>query len=113
MSIKNILVAYNGQPGADAALHGAVKKQALYGAHLTGLFAYGSSNLAGRIQPWMPQKVQDALLDVDAQSHQTIRDKFADICRDVPADRQHWIENKGSVQQTVAAYARLHRAGYL
>ncbi len=108
MSIKNILVAYNGLPGADAALHGAVMMQKYYDAHLTGLFAYGNSNLAGRIQPWMPQKVQDAILAVDTQSHQNIRDKFTDICADVPADKKHWIENKGPVQRTLAAYARLY-----
>ena len=108
MSIKNILVAYNGLPGADAALQGAVMMQNHYDAHLTGLFAYGSSSLAGRIQPWMPQKVQDALLDVDTQSHQNIRDKFAEICGDIPADKKHWIENKGPVQRTLAAYARLY-----
>lgn len=108
MSIKNILVAYNGLPGADAALQGAVRMQEHYGAHLTGLFAYGSSSLAGRIQPWMPQKVQDAILDVDTQSHQKIRDKFTETCADIPGDKKHWIENKGPVQQTLAAYARLY-----
>ncbi len=108
MSIKNILVAYNGLPGAEAALNGAIMMQKHYDAHLTGLFAYGDSNLSGRIQPWMPQAVQDALLEVDTQSNQNIRDKFAAACNHVPKDKRHWIENKGPVHRTLAAYARLY-----
>lgn len=108
MSIKNILVAYNGLPSADAALQGAVAMQKHYDAHLTCLFAYGDSNLAGRIQPWMPQKVQDALLEVDTQAIQMIRDKFLERCADIPEDKRHWIENKGPVHRTLAAYARLY-----
>ncbi len=64
MSLKNILVAYNGLPGSGAALHGAVKMQQFYGAHLTGLFAHGSSSLKQQIKPWMPRRVQDAILEV-------------------------------------------------
>jgi nucleotide-binding universal stress UspA family protein len=108
MSIKNILVAYNGLPGAQAALQGAVMMQKHYDAHLTGLFAYGNSALSGRIQPWMPQKVQDAILEVDQRAHQDIRDKFTDMTADISADKKHWIENKGPVQRTLSAFARLY-----
>ena len=108
MSIRNILVAYNGLPAAESALQGAVAMQKHYDAHLTGLFAFGDSNLSGRIQPWMPQKVQDALLEVDSQSSQKIREQFADACSAIPADKRHWSENKGPVHRTLAAYARLY-----
>lgn len=107
MSIKNILVAYNGLPGSGAALHGAVKMQQYYGAHLTGLFAHGGSTLSGQIKPWMPQKVKDAIMDVENQSNEEIVNSFNEICADVPAEKLHWIDSGGSVQQTVAAYARL------
>ncbi|MEL6681775.1 MAG: universal stress protein [Pseudomonadota bacterium] len=108
MSIRNILVAYNGLPSSDAALQGAIAMQKQYDAHLTGLFAYGDSNLATRIQPWMPQKVRDALLETDDQSNQMIRDKFRESCTEISEAKRHWIENKGPVHRTLAAYARLY-----
>lgn len=107
MSIKNILVAYNGLPGSKAALHGAVALQQFYGAHLTGLFAHGGSDLSHQIKPWMPAKVQEAILEVADKSHREVRDTFDEICAPVPEDKLHWIDHTGAVQATVSAYARL------
>ena len=47
MAIKNILVAYNGLPGSEAALSGAVLMQQYFDAHLTGLFAHGGLYFLG------------------------------------------------------------------
>lgn len=108
MAIKNILVAYNGLPGSEAALHGAVAMQQHYDTHLTGLFAHGGSSLSHQIKPWMPQMVKDAIMQVAEQSHSEIREKFDSICAKVPADKLHWIDSGGPVHRTVAAYARLY-----
>jgi nucleotide-binding universal stress UspA family protein len=107
MSIKNILVAYNGLPGSDAALRGAVLMQQFYGAHLTGLFAHGGSTLSHQIKPWMPKTVQTAIMQVEEDAHQDLRLKFDTACAEVPAEKLHWIDSAGPVQRTVAAYARL------
>lgn len=107
MSIKNILVAYNGLPGSGAALHGAVKMQKYYDAHLTGLFAHGGSKLSSQIKPWMPQKVKDAIMEVEDQATDEVLNTFNEICADVPEDKLHWIDSTGAVQETVARYARL------
>ncbi len=107
MSIKNILVAYNGLPGSGAALHGAVKMQQFYDAHLTGLFAHGGSSMSSQIKPWMPQKVKDAIMEVENQPTEEIVKSFNAICADVPAEKLHWIDSAGAVQDTVARYARL------
>lgn len=107
MSIKNILVAYNGLPGSGAALHGAVKMQQYYNAHLTGLFAHGGSSLSHEIKPWMPKRVKAAIMEIENQSNTEIEASFRKICADVPADKLHWIDSAGPVQQTVASYARL------
>ncbi|MEM6886664.1 MAG: universal stress protein [Pseudomonadota bacterium] len=107
MSIKNILVAYNGLPGSEAALRGAVAMQQYYGAHLTGLFAHGGSSLSHQIQPWMPQRVKDAIMEVADRSHSQVLRRFNEICAQVPSEHLHWIDSAGAVQRTVAAYARL------
>ncbi|WP_439154798.1 universal stress protein [Yoonia sp.] len=108
MAIKNILVAYNGLPGSEAALHGAVAIQQHYDTHLTGLFAHGGSKLSHQIKPWMPQKVQDAIMQVEDDSHAELRAKFDQICASVPHEKRHWIDSGGPVHRTVAAYARLY-----
>lgn len=107
MTIKNILVAYNGLPGSNAALRGAVLMQQFYGAHLTGLFAHGNPFLSRQMKPWMPKKVQDALMEVADSPNNEVQDKFNEICASVPQDKLHWIDSGGSVQRTVARYARL------
>ena len=107
MSIKNILVAYNGLPGSGAALHGAIEMQQFYDAHLTGLFAHGGSQLSSQIKPWMPQKVRDAIMEVENQAAEDIARSFRETCAEVPEDKLHWIDSGGPVQQTVARYARL------
>jgi nucleotide-binding universal stress UspA family protein len=107
MAIKNILVAYNGLPGSEAALSGAVMMQKFYDAHLTGLFAHGNSSLSHQIKPWMPKKVQDAILEVAESSHRDVRGKFDTACADIPPEKLHWIDSGGPVQRTVAGYARL------
>lgn len=108
MSIKNILVAYNGLPGSEAALSGAVLMQQYFNAHVTGLFAHGNPFLSRQInRTWMPRKVQDAIMEAADSPTADIQQKFYEICKDVPADKLHWIDSGGAVQRTVARYARL------
>lgn len=107
MSIKNILVAYNGLPGSEAALHGALRMQQYYDAHLTGLFAHGGSQVSGQMKPWMPRKIKSAIMEVEDHASEEIASNFNRICADVPPEKLHWIDNAGPVQQTVTSYARL------
>lgn len=107
MSIKNILVAYNGLPGSNTALRGAVMLQQYYGAHLTGLFAHGNPFLSRQMKPWMPKKVQEAIIEAAESPNKDVQDKFRETCAAVPEDKLHWIDSGGSVQRTVARYARL------
>lgn len=108
MTIKNMLVAYNGLPGSNTALRGAVLMQQYYDSHLTGLFAHGNPFLARQMKPWMPQRVQDALVEASEHPNKDIEEKFRTICAAVPEDKLHWIDSGGPVQRTVANYARLY-----
>lgn len=108
MSIKNILVAYNGLPGSEAALSGAVLMQKYFDAHLTGLFAHGNPVLSRQTkQTWMPRKVQDAIIESADGPTADIKQKFYEVCQDIPEKKLHWIDSGGPVQRTVAQYARL------
>lgn len=108
MSIKNILVAYNGLPGSEAALSGAVLIQQYFDAHVTGLFAHGNPFLSRQMnRSWMPSKIQKAIMEAADSPTADIQQKFHEVCKNVPPEKLHWIDSGGSVQQTVARYARL------
>jgi len=108
MSIKNILVAYNGLPGSEAALSGAVLMQKYFDAHLTGLFAHGNPVLSRQTkQTWMPRKVQDAIIESAEGPTADIQRKFYEACQGISENKLHWIDSGGPVQRTVAQYARL------
>lgn len=107
MTIKNILVAYNGLPGSNAALRGAVMMQQYYGAHLTGLFAHGNPFLSRQMKPWIPKKIQAAIMETAESPNKDMQDKFAEVCATVPPEKLHWIDSGGPVQRTIARYARL------
>lgn len=108
MSLRNILVAYNGLPGSDTALNGAVLIQQYFDAHLTGLFAHGNPFLSRQVKkPWMPRKVQEAIMDVADSPTAEIQQKFDEITAKIPDAKRHWIDSGGSVQRTVARYARM------
>ena len=106
--LKNILVAYNGLPGSDAALKGAVQVQQRFDTDLTGLFAHGNPFLSRQLhKAWMPQKMQDAIVEAADSPSDDIREKFDEICQVVPAEKKTWINSGGSVQTTVTRYSRL------
>lgn len=108
MSIKNILVAYNGLPGSGTALAGAVLMQKHFDAHLTGLFAHGNPVLSRHLKKaWMPRKVQDAVIEAAEGPTADVQQAFFEACKDIPKDKLHWIDNGGAVQRTVARYAQL------
>lgn len=108
MSIKNILVAYNGLPGSEAALSGAVLMQQFFDAHVTGLFAHGNPFLSRQInKAWMPKRVQEAIIEASDSPTADVQRKFAEACQAVPPEKLHWVDSGGSVQRTVARYARL------
>ncbi len=108
MSIRNLLVAYNGLEASQAALSGALLMQRHFGAHLTGLFAHGGSNLSHQLKPWMPTRVQDAILEAETQSARDIESRFRTACEEVPEGMLHWIDSAGAVHRTVAGHARIH-----
>lgn len=108
MAIRNILVAYNGLPGSDAALQGAVEMQKTLDTHLTGLFAHGNPLLSRHLhRTWMPKKLQEAIVEAADSPTAELRDKFDAICADIAPEKRNWIDSGGSVQRTVARYARL------
>ena len=71
MTIRNLLVAYDGGPSADAALHMAALMARKYDAHLTGILAHGSAETYKYMDRWLTDDVRAA---IEANEKDAIRE---------------------------------------
>ena len=65
MTIRNLLIAYNGLGVSQAALRSAKMMQRKYDAHLTGIVAHGGFQLAQKALPWMPESVRSIVRETE------------------------------------------------
>lgn len=108
MSIKNILVAYNGTESSDAALKSALQLRKKYDAHLTGLLAYGVQSANVAVNAWMPKNIESLLDEARHEASKRVRDQFEKITGSVKASEKiHWISAIDQTDATVAKYARM------
>ena len=108
MSIKNLLVAFNGSQSSVAALNVALLMHQKYGAHVTGLLAHKSDKIQLSEQPWMPENLRKTISQLEDQADTSIRKQFMGLCDDrVQPGKIHWISRKGHADTTVAQYARM------
>lgn len=108
MSIKNILLAYNGSEASDAALHMATLMHQAHNAHVTGLLAHGQSRVEDNLRPWMSSGVHDSLLAVEDKLYQEINTHFHELAEGIDSDYCHWIDGRGDADATVAEYANMY-----
>lgn len=109
VSIKNILVAYNGSASSEAAMRLATLMYKKYNAHVTGLLAHQSAQAKLQQETWIPKDLKEMLGKVEASEHSKIKDAFLKLARDTIAeDRLHWIETYGSSDQTISDYSLLY-----
>lgn len=108
MSIKNILLAYNGSEASDAALRMATVMHQADHAHVTGLLAHGLSRIEENLRPWMSAGVHDALLTVEDKVYREIEHHFYELATSIDSHYCHWIDGRGDADTTVAEYARMY-----
>lgn len=108
MSIKNILLAYNGSEASDAALRMATLMHQVDNAHVTGLLAHGQSRVEEHLRPWMSAGVHDSLLAVEDKLYHEINDHFHELTTSIDSNYCHWIDGRGDADTTVAEYARMY-----
>ena len=108
MSIKNLLVAYNGSESSDAAMRLAALMHRKYDAHVTGLLAHQSAQAKLQKETWIPNDLKETLGAVEAEQHGKIKRAFQDHASGVISDdKLHWLETYGSSDQTIADYSLL------
>ena len=109
MSIKSILVAYNGSDSSNAAMGVAKLMHRKYDAHVTGLLAHQSAQARLMEETWIPSELKDTLGSMEEKEHGRIKQAFFDsAAADVAADKLHWIERYGNSDQTIADYSLMY-----
>ncbi|MDO6459535.1 universal stress protein [Granulosicoccaceae sp. 1_MG-2023] len=107
MTLKNILVAYNGNESSDAALATALLLQSRHDAHVTGLLVHGPSAMTRNLKPWMPPDVVDTVSELEERSYDGIRERFYQLAsQHTDAERIHWLQTGGETDRTVSHYAQ-------
>ncbi|MCF6271672.1 MAG: universal stress protein [Rhodobacteraceae bacterium] len=105
MSIKNILVAYNGTKNNQPALKLAQEMATRYKAHLTGILAHGMPNMMFAYGGHITQSMMDDMNAADKQHREAVRQKFKAGTKGFPAANLHYLEAYGPADEMLMEIA--------
>ncbi len=107
MSIKNILVAYNGTDAADKALRYASVLAGTSKAHVTGLLAHAASETFASASRWISPKTREIIEQAQNDVLDEIETRFRELAKTIPSDVWlHWLREPGRPDAIVANLAR-------
>jgi nucleotide-binding universal stress UspA family protein len=111
MSIKNILVAYNGTASSDAAVGLGLLMATKYDAHLTGALVHGMPATLANAGVWLPDSLQEDFAEIVARTKKEvyggIAARFAELTEGKgAADRIHWLDVAGTPDAALVEIAR-------
>jgi nucleotide-binding universal stress UspA family protein len=111
MTIKNILVSFNGQPSSAAALAVALKMAEKYDAHLTGILSHGPSRMSIALGPWVTPDLLESIRETEASTRATIAKAFHDATlagEKVRPGKHHWFDLGGDADESLMQAARFY-----
>jgi len=99
MTIKNILISFNGGAPAVSALKLAVKLAGRYDAHLTGVLAHGLPHMLYAYGGHIPQAAMDQLEEADKLHRGEVRNEFSSLTSALPEERVHFLDVYGEADE--------------
>ncbi len=111
MTIKNILVSYNGTASSDSALKLALKMGNKYSAHITGILSYGPSRIRVALGPWVTPELIGQIESAEADRRAEVAAKFRKMCADAEAARPgkvHWLDLGGDADESLMEAGRYY-----
>lgn len=107
MSLRNILVAFNGSDGAIAALRHATALAREKGAHVTALLAHARHEAVDSHAAWVPPKAREIIARASADLLAQAEARFVEIRESLDlGERLHFLRAKGRVDAVLAECAR-------
>ena len=111
MTIKNILLSYNGQPSSDAALAVALKMAEKYDAHLTGVLSHGPSRMSIALGPWVTPDLLESIRENEIAMRDKIAAAFQKGVQEAEKARpgkHHWFDLGGDADESLMQAARFY-----
>lgn len=111
MTIKNILVSYNGTASSDSALNLALKMAAKYNAHLTGIISYGPSRIRVALGPWVTPELIHQIESTEVERREDVAANFRARCADAEAARPgkvHFLNLGGDADESLMEAGRYY-----
>ncbi len=105
MTIKNILVSFNGGAPAVSALEMAINLAERTGAHLTGVLTHGLPNMLYTYGGHIPQTAMDQLEEADKLHRDEVCKAFMDMTSARPADHTHFLDVYGEADEMLMEIA--------
>jgi len=99
MTIKNILVSFNGGAPAVSALKLAINLAERYGAHLTGVLSHGLPHMLYAYGGHIPQGAMDQLEEADKLHREEVRKEFSAMTSALPNQRVHFLDVYGEADE--------------
>lgn len=107
MAIKDLVVAYDGNPASQKALEFALRMGTKYGAMVTGLNVTQAERFEGHVRRWMTQETTEALKQARLDAIAEIENKFKTQVKESGfAGETGWIVEEGPPDLTIARSAR-------
>lgn len=106
MTLRNLLVSYNGTPAADAALAHAVDLASRAGAHLTGILSWGPQELIASYATYLPAGMAEQLVAADRKRRGEIEARYRAHAAAIPADRLHFEDVFSTADEGLMAVSR-------
>lgn len=105
MTIKNILVSFNGGAPAKSALELAIKLAKRNDAHITGALTHGLPNMLYAYGGHIPQAAMDQLEDADKQHREEVRISFTTMTAALPKAQVHFMDAYGEADEVLMQLA--------
>lgn len=107
MAIKDLLVAYHGDEGSQAALKFALQMGKKYGAYVTGAHVHAPEQYESQVRQWIPADVLDIMRKAERDAVKTIETSFRKVVKDTEPKVAHdWIAVNGPPSILLSRLAR-------
>lgn len=107
MAIKDLLVAYDGNPASRTALAFALQMGAKYQAAVTAMAVSKPEPFESHLRRWIPDNVKESMITARLEATKSIEATFRDQIRDAGyAGETNWLVEEGQPDLTLARAAR-------
>lgn len=108
MTIRSVLVAYNGTPAADAALALALELGVKNAAQVTGVLAHGASRARVNLASWITAELDRMVAKQEAEARAEIERRFWEAAPSAAKERIAFLDIAAEPTNAILEYAHTY-----